>query len=306
MRIRWPIGTDQENAISQWRIPGTWVNSNPFLAWYEIAPDVWNWHDGVDLNNNSPTWNADFHSAIVAPTDGVVTFAGKGGGSWGHIVNIKHYDEAGCMFVTSFGHIESPIVEAGDVVLLGQRIASVGDGDGYYHQSGAHLHFRVSTTDLLLRIPNQWSGTNKAILLANFVDPVTFIKERFLAENPDTLKAFRDRLGGLPDDFPILILPGIPAQEPTEIVTAYQLTAADLRTPIVVTPPDPNATVTTNGLRVRTGPSTTAAQLVVNGVYATLNAGARVTVEASGTAGWSKLVAPYAGNYVSSLYLNFD
>ena len=60
---------------------GTWVNVNPYLSWYEIAPGVMNYHTGADLNNNKPVWNADYHSPVFAVCDGEVIFSGAGDGT---------------------------------------------------------------------------------------------------------------------------------------------------------------------------------------------------------------------------------
>lgn len=179
MKINWPIGTPEERAVSNGKIPGRWVNSNPFANWYQIAPGVWNYHDGVDLNLNIPNWNADWHKPIYAIADGVVTFAGVGGGSWGHIIVIEHTDDNGQKFYSRCGHVENTIVKTGDVLVIGQAIAQVGDADGYYRGVGAHLHFNVCITDLLKNRPNHWSGVDKKVLLANYTDPVKFIAEHF-------------------------------------------------------------------------------------------------------------------------------
>jgi murein DD-endopeptidase MepM/ murein hydrolase activator NlpD len=179
MRINWPIGTSEERALSNGKIPGRWVNSNPFANWYQISPGVWNYHDGVDLNLNSPNWNADWHKSVYAIADGVVTYAGVGGGSWGHIIVIEHTDNNGQKFYSRCGHVEKTIVQTGDALIIGQPIAQVGDADGYYRGVGAHLHFNLCTTDLLKNRPNHWSGIDRKVLLANYADPVKFIAEHF-------------------------------------------------------------------------------------------------------------------------------
>src|ERR1043166_3198315 len=90
MKIDWPVGLPEERVASNGQIPGHWVNSNPFANWYQIAPGVWNYHDGVDLNLNTPDWNADWHKPVYAMAAGAVTFSGIGGGSWGNIIVIEH------------------------------------------------------------------------------------------------------------------------------------------------------------------------------------------------------------------------
>lgn len=184
MKVDWPVGTVEERAAANGKIPGYWINSNPFANWYQIAPGVWNYHDGVDLNLNMPTWNADWHKPIYAMADGIVTFAGIGGGSWGNIIVIEHTDDSGNHFYSRCGHVEKMIVTAGDVLTIGQQIAQVGDANGYYRGVGAHLHFNICVTDMLKKRPNHWSGPDKNTLLANYVDPVKFIADHGTQTSP--------------------------------------------------------------------------------------------------------------------------
>jgi murein DD-endopeptidase MepM/ murein hydrolase activator NlpD len=166
----WPIGTPAERAAAVDRLPGSWFDANPYMSVYKIGGQGNNTlHTGADLNNNSPTWNSDYHSPVYSIADGVVMFAGPGGGSWGHIIVIKH---DGCY--SRYGHIEKTIVKVGDRVVMGQQIANVGSGDGYY-AGYEHLHFDISTTDILARQPNEWPNMNEALLRANYVAPILFI-----------------------------------------------------------------------------------------------------------------------------------
>ena len=71
MKINWPIGTPEERAAANGKLPGQWKNSNPFANWYEISPGVRNYHDGVDLNLNAPSWNGR------TPSSGVNVPSGK-------------------------------------------------------------------------------------------------------------------------------------------------------------------------------------------------------------------------------------
>jgi murein DD-endopeptidase MepM/ murein hydrolase activator NlpD len=184
MNINWPIGTPEERAAANEKIPGYWINSNPFGNWYQIAPRVWNYHDGVDLNLNMPSWNADFHKPIYSIADGVVSYAGLGGGSWGNIVVIEHTDDSGKLFYSRCGHVEKMIVKTGDVLTIGQQIAQVGDANGYFKGVGAHLHFNICITSLLKTKPNHWSGADKNTLLAHYIDPVKFIADQGTTETP--------------------------------------------------------------------------------------------------------------------------
>lgn len=180
MQFRWPIGTDEEDAVALTRLPGSWVNSNPFANYYQIAPNVWNYHDGVDLNLNVPFWNSDWHKPIHAIADGVVTFTGIGGGSWGHIIDIQHDLDNGSFIVCRFGHVENVLVQTGDKVTRGMIVANVGNGDGYYGQTGAHLHWNLSKpgNGIMLTTPNQWCGTSLTCVTKNYTDPIRWIIDR--------------------------------------------------------------------------------------------------------------------------------
>lgn len=257
--VDWPVGTAKERSESAGTLPNGWINSNPFHSWYEIAPGVHNWHDGVDLNKNIPTWNADYHSVLYAPASGVIFYAGVGGGSWGHIICGLSFDPlTGRPFSWRVGHIEKPIVQAGQYIFCGEPIAQVGDGDGYYGQSGAHLHFNVCATSLMILRPNQWCGISEACVLGNYIDPVEFIRTRYGAHNVNTADALRQYLATLPADTRVYIVPEIPAErEPLGTTQAFEIKAGDPMWGIRPTPePEPVPATTTkyatgDGLRVR-------------------------------------------------------
>jgi murein DD-endopeptidase MepM/ murein hydrolase activator NlpD len=83
-------------------------------------------HTGVDLAGPS---------AIVAPADGVVVQVADRQG-YGLTTVIDHGDGTG----TVYGHQSAVQVRAGDRVVRGQRIGTVGHS-GY--ATGPHLHFEV-------------------------------------------------------------------------------------------------------------------------------------------------------------------
>jgi murein DD-endopeptidase MepM/ murein hydrolase activator NlpD len=293
------------------------VNSNPFANYYEIAPGVWNYHDGVDLNLNTPNWNADWHKPVYAMADGQVYFAGVGGGSWGHIICIVHLDLfTETYYHSRYGHVENPCVATGDIVHMGQQIANVGNGDGYYGQSGAHLHWNICASTVMWNKPNQWCGTNKACVLANYVDPIQFIKERAMLPNPDTAKAMREALAKLPIGTPVTITPALPpGREPFGTQLSYIVPVEDVVATVAPEPPPPppsdpaptpkQATVTADPfLRVRVAPSTSAAQI------GELLKGAIVMVVDNGTADgltWCKITeGDYRDKFVAKNYLSFQ
>jgi murein DD-endopeptidase MepM/ murein hydrolase activator NlpD len=111
---------------SIWPVKG-WVTSgfgnrtSPFTGKKQF-------HAGIDISNKKGT-------PIVAPADGVVTFAGRRG-SFGNMVMINH----GHGLVTRYGHLSKFEVKVGQKVKRGQKIARVGNTG---RSSGPHLHYEV-------------------------------------------------------------------------------------------------------------------------------------------------------------------
>lgn len=111
---------------SVWPVKG-WVTSefgyrrSPFT----MASDF---HEGIDI---AAAWG----TPVMAPADGVVTFAGVRGG-YGNLVVIDH----GFGIVTRFGHTSQLLVKEGDKVTRGTKIALVGTTG---HSTGPHLHYEI-------------------------------------------------------------------------------------------------------------------------------------------------------------------
>lgn len=107
--------------------PDAWISSG-----YGYRTDPLNgerrFHDGLDIV-------APRKSAIIAPADGVVTFAGWRSGL-GHTVEIRH----GYGYTTIFGHNEKLSVKRGARVERGDMIATLGSSG---RSTGPHLHYEV-------------------------------------------------------------------------------------------------------------------------------------------------------------------
>lgn len=212
LRFDAPIGTEAErnvtfpagrlmfNKLPVW--VGDWFDVNPYLTWYEYG-----YHTGADLNLPGAS-GADKGKPIYAVADGTVTYAGSGG-TWGYIIVIEHADALvtkpyGVVerqkVYSRYGHVDKNIlVKIGQVVKRGQQIASIGLAEGA--QSGWHLHFDVSYTDLLLKRPAHWPNLTRirdlqsssvsvaseaykkaqaAVMkevVSHYLDPLRFIKE---------------------------------------------------------------------------------------------------------------------------------
>ena len=85
-------------------------------------------HAGIDLANSIGT-------PIVAVSDGVVIEAGPAAG-YGMLVKLRHADGT----VTLYGHVNTTLVSAGEHVMAGDQIATMGNRG---NSTGPHLHFEV-------------------------------------------------------------------------------------------------------------------------------------------------------------------
>jgi murein DD-endopeptidase MepM/ murein hydrolase activator NlpD len=86
-------------------------------------------HAGIDIANYLGT-------PVVAPADGVVSFAGQRGG-FGNVVQLDH----GYNIVTRFGHNSRIVVKVGDRIKRGQKISEIGSSG---RSTGPHLHYEVA------------------------------------------------------------------------------------------------------------------------------------------------------------------
>ncbi len=86
------------------------------------------WHRGLDISTNVGT-------PVVAPADGVVTYAGRKV-DFGNIVTIDH----GYGYKTRYGHNSKLLARQGQRVKRGQVIAFVGNTG---RSTGPHLHYEV-------------------------------------------------------------------------------------------------------------------------------------------------------------------
>jgi murein DD-endopeptidase MepM/ murein hydrolase activator NlpD len=107
-------------------------------------------HAGIDLA-------APMHTPEYAVMDGVVLEAGPGSG-FGLVVYIQHENGD----VTVYGHMDSILVEAGQVVRAGDTIALLGNRG---QSTGPHLHFEVHV-----------GGLN-----GEKIDPLPWLRERGVA-----------------------------------------------------------------------------------------------------------------------------
>ena len=97
-------------------------------------------------------------------------------GVWGNLVVIRHdplYVPSGQIIYSRYAHVQNIRVEVGDRVARGQRICEVGDAFGRFVP---HLHFDLSATTILETRPSNWPTLDYDLLVANYIDPLDWIR----------------------------------------------------------------------------------------------------------------------------------
>ncbi len=166
-----PVGTDAERRTEKvW--PGTWFESIGYAQYYTVVGPAY--HTGADLNNNQPVWDSDRDAPVYSAADGIVITSAVLGGSWGHVVNIRHDPlPDGRVVYTRSAHLNNPLVVEGQRVTRGQQIGQVGNSNGRF---AYHLHYDVVITDILESNPGHWPGLDLNSVKKHYVDPASFIR----------------------------------------------------------------------------------------------------------------------------------
>ena len=110
---------------------------------YNARPFRISRHLGDDLNGIGGE-NSDLGDPVFAAGMGRVVYTGMPGAGWGKMIIVAHRlpanDEAGPVVQTMYAHLDEILVKSGQVVQRGEKIGTVGTGEGAYL---AHLHFEV-------------------------------------------------------------------------------------------------------------------------------------------------------------------
>ncbi len=173
-----PLGAAADRKLAKlW--PPIWYTSNPFERFYYLGPGNTNpaLHTGDDLVLYDPDTGERrdaAHQPIFAASSGVVAYSDRATGSWGNLIVIQHDPliSSGQTIFSRYGHVENPVVKAGDRVSRGQHIANVGNAFGRFVY---HLHFDISPTRVLLTRAWDWPGLDKKRLESTYIDPYQFI-----------------------------------------------------------------------------------------------------------------------------------
>jgi len=139
-RVVWPI---RAGGTGNHGLSVTFLDPKYYDGSYGSAVKGY-WHTGIDLNGPG-AGNADVGVPVYAVADGIVEYAGVGGGTWGQIVMLKHVLPGGKVRWTRYGHIV-PVVKTGDTVRAGQMIARIGRPSDWGADFTAHVHFDVMHT----------------------------------------------------------------------------------------------------------------------------------------------------------------
>ena len=180
MAFQAPIGTKEERAAGIiW--PGGWTDATPYLTPYAIGI-----HTGADLNLNLPGgWDKDAHSSVYAMGDGIVTYAQRypNPNVWGNIVVVDHGIVDGKPLFSRYAHVENIFVHVGNLVRMGEQVASVGNGFGLF---AYHLHFDISYTKILKEKPGNWpapkSNPNAELVRQQYLDPKAFLMRQHVIQ----------------------------------------------------------------------------------------------------------------------------
>lgn len=177
---------------------GGWIDATPFLTYYSYGNPIKHaYHTGCDLNLNTPTWNADKGKPVHTIGNGVVTYARLvPTGTWGRLIVIRHTRPDGSIIHSRYGHLAAMTVTEGQAVKLGDVIGTIG---GTEYGVADHLHFDVSTSGILATNPTHWPGTNKDAVIANYINPKTFLQQYVPQAGIDMAGYFFPAAGGFGD-----------------------------------------------------------------------------------------------------------
>ena len=135
------LGLTKNSTTADWMrassAPNLWPVEGQVTGSFGERIDPFNgegaFHSGVDIS-------AALGSPVIAPADGLVTFADFAGG-YGRAIQLDH----GHGISTRYGHLSSFAVAAGQYVHRGDTIGFVGQSG---RSTGPHLHYEVRINDV--------------------------------------------------------------------------------------------------------------------------------------------------------------
>lgn len=135
-----PVRSGSVGTSLPWAGPTGYVEGDGSLTWPVpggyISQYFWSGHQAVDIAQS-------YGAPVLAADTGTVVSAGWQTNGGGIVVTIQHSDGR----VTSYNHLGSTLVSAGEGVIRGQQIATVGC-TGIC--TGPHVHFAVIVNGVLV------------------------------------------------------------------------------------------------------------------------------------------------------------
>ena len=133
-----------------------------------------NGHLGEDWNKDGTTGDGDLGSPIHCTGIGVVVLAANVHMGWGNVVMVRHsFREPGDgnavhTIDSLYGHLDTILVQVGQIVAKGQLIGTMGTGGGLYD---AHLHFEIRRNINIGMYRSLYARD-----FSNYYDPTAFIE----------------------------------------------------------------------------------------------------------------------------------
>ncbi len=148
------MGYTRQATLSDWiaatTAPTLWPVIGPITGAFGERIDPFNgegaFHAGVDIS-------CHYGQQVIAPADGVVTFAGPYNG-YGRMIELDH----GNGITTRYGHLSGITIADGESVRKGQIIGYVGLTG---RSTGPHLHYEVRIHDIPVN-PHKYLRTTTA------------------------------------------------------------------------------------------------------------------------------------------------
>lgn len=147
-RVDWPMGS-AGGAMT--------YNAQPFLK---------DRHLGDDLNGIGG-WDSDLGDAVYAVAEGEVMYAGWPSDGWGKVMTVVHRTTEGELLQSFYGHLQSMYFPVGARVRRGDKIGTVGKGNGQYL---AHLHFEVRQGSMIAAGPGYGDHAHGRLSGENWIE----------------------------------------------------------------------------------------------------------------------------------------
>ena len=107
---------------------------NPDHSGYHLGED-WNGKGGMSTDKGDPVYCVANGRVVKVDDRAEPT-------QWGKVLVIAHTLPSDDIVYSVYAHVQKILVNKGDVVSLGQKVATIGDANGYY-LNAAHLHFAL-------------------------------------------------------------------------------------------------------------------------------------------------------------------